>query len=534
MSMTSRLSKLGKVTYILITLNYDSRDMLTEEKYVRWNSGTSTWDVMYWGKYVYDIAGNMLRRFVNQIVNGNEKFYFDVFLYSRGYQMTQISRTELVTSENRQFSLTYDANGNMTHIQQNAPFTDSFYNITEMEFQFDEKNRMTNYRFGGAGSYYAIKYDSLGRVRERVDLTPTTTKYYSDGRSLLQQLNDSNDVEFDYFRGPTGLMRQWEENGSPTKRFYIKDPLGTVWALVDPSNLTVKRYNYNAWGEHLDKDDTDFPTDTNYMRYIGCRVEAFGDSTHQTDAVYHFDHRHYSSQIGFLQRDELYLNDLISRTFADHYIYALNSPTNLNDPSGLWPIVHCCRQHWDWKPRKTKDADILYYEGIIKGVVTQNFTFGGWSYPEILYFDCAVFDIIYSCYKEWAHKCPDSILKHYDCYDWDDLKAPGKDPYIEITWELPLFDSLWAAYVYIITHKLPPKISVKNWSKIHPITRGYSHVTTQVVVCYYAEDKNKVKIATLQDLVYGAFKLFDVRICIHVQCDKDMEALQGINQCKDQ
>ena len=328
--------------YYVTSFNYDSRDMLTEEKYLRWNSGTSAWMIMYWGQYKYDTAGNMVERIVKQIVNGSMKIYKDEgFTYSRGYQLMTFIRNNFIDAESRTFALTYDANGNMTHIEQSTAFTDSFYDITEMEFQFDLKNRMTQYRFGGSGRWYEIKYDALGRVRERVDLTPDTTKYYYDGRSLLQQLNDSNDVEFDYFRGPTGLMRQWEENVSPTKRFYIKDPLGTVWALVDTTTLDVERYNYNAWGEHLDKDDTDFPTDANLMRYIGCRVERFGNSTGQTDVIYHFSNRFYiPSLMRFLQREP----NSLSRDYKDHpYSYADNAPVIKSDPTGLSPGSFCPR-----------------------------------------------------------------------------------------------------------------------------------------------------------------------------------------------
>jgi len=308
-------SDLDTDAYYVTTFNYDSRDMLIEEKYLRWDNTNSVWKVMYWGRYLYDIAGNMYKREVEQIVNGNGKSYMDIFTYSRGYQLTTFDRWAPLggQGQGRTFTLTYDSNGNMTHIQQNQAFTDSFYDITEMEFDYDAKNRLVKYRFGGAGSWYEIKYDALGRVRERVDLTPTTTKYYSDGRQLVQQLDNSNTVQFDYLRGPTGLDRQWNETND-TRRFYIKDNLGTVWAIVNPSDLSVKPYNYNAWGEHLDKDDTDFPTDANWMRYIGCRVEAFGKgTTTQRDVIYHLDHRHYCPDVmGFISRDPLNIDPLWS------------------------------------------------------------------------------------------------------------------------------------------------------------------------------------------------------------------------------
>jgi len=331
--------------YYVTTFNYDSRDMLTDEKYLRWDNANTIWKVMYWGHYNYDTAGNMVNRVVSQIVNGVAKMYIDgPFTYSRGYQLRYFNRTDPGNAETRAYNLTYDANGNVTHIQRQQgqqPFTDSFYEITEMEFDYDAKNRLVKYRFGGAGSWYDIKYDALGRVRERVDLTPTTSKYYLDGRQLIQQLDSYNNVQFDYLRGATGLDRQWNETND-TRRFYIKDNLGTVWAVVNPSDLSVKRYNYNAWGEHLDKDDTDFPTDTNWMRYIGCRVEAFGKgTTTQRDAIYHLDFRDYLPITQcFLNRDPLTLKDINSWKLPSglySYVYSLNDPSNRSDVLGLHP-----------------------------------------------------------------------------------------------------------------------------------------------------------------------------------------------------
>jgi len=319
--------------------------MSTEEISLRWDDANTVWKVMYWGRYSYDTAGNMVQRVVYQIVNGNSKSYQDTFAYSRGYQLTSITRGTPAGGAGQviPINLTYDSNGNVTHIDQNGSFTDSFYDITEMEFDYDAKNRLVKYRFSGAGSWYDIKYDALGRVRERVDLTPTTTKYYLDGRQLIQQLDSSNNVQFHYLRGATGLDRQWNETND-TRRFYIKDNLGTVWAIVNPSDLSVKHYNYNAWGEHLDKDDTDFPTDTNWMRYIGCRVEAFGKgTTTQRDAIYHLDHRYFIPGINmFIQRDP-YINSgnmrfpVVSAFRANPYLYALNSPGLFKDPNGLSP-----------------------------------------------------------------------------------------------------------------------------------------------------------------------------------------------------
>ena len=329
------------LAHYVTTLNYDSPDMLVEEKYLRWDGDNDEWMVMYWARYKYDTAGNMVERDVEQIVNGDTKVYSDLMTYSRGYQLTQIIRT--IPGEMDIDPFTYDENGNLTTLP-GLYFEDEFYRMTTMEFQYDKKNRLIKYRFGGEGYWNEIKYDALGRVRERLsaDETPITKKFYSDGRQSIQQLNDSNDAEFDYLRGPTVLDRQWDETND-TRRFYIKDNLGTVWAMVNPSDLSVKRYNYNAWGEHLDASDPNFPDyddDPNLMRYIGCRVEAFGTgTTSQRDAIYHLDHRHYLPGLGrFLQREPIIKHCNGEDESPMPYTYCKNRPSDIADPTGLWLV----------------------------------------------------------------------------------------------------------------------------------------------------------------------------------------------------
>ena len=338
--------------YYVTTFNYDSRDMLVEEKYLRWDGDNDEWMVMYWARYKYDTAGNMVYRNVEQIAGGDAKSYEDTMLYSRGYQMMTLTRTDNVNLEVCTYTMGYDYNGNMTSMTRTGggPFTDLFYEITQMEFQYDLKNRLIKYRFGGEGDWAEIMYDALGRVRERFSTGETTydDKYYYDGRQLIQQIDSYNNAEFDYLRGPTGLDRQWNE-ASDKRYFYIKDPLGTVWAMIE-SGFTpqkspiIRLYNYNAWGEHIDASDINFPDyddDPNLMRYIGCRVEAFGKgTTTQRDALYHLDHRHYLPVLGrFLQREPISTEKPETGCENHPYAYCQGDPLNQSDPEGLWVIL---------------------------------------------------------------------------------------------------------------------------------------------------------------------------------------------------
>jgi RHS repeat-associated protein len=347
-------SDTDKSAHYIINYRYDSRDMLVEEKYQRWNDGNSCWDVLYCAQYKYDTAGNIVLRRISQMVSGTTKTYEDAsFVYSRGYHLKQFTRTAILTggNENHNVAFTYDANGNCTHILQSGSFTDNnFYGVTEMEFQYNADDKLIEFRYDGSGNWNEIQYDAIGRVIERIDTSSVSSKYYYDNHQLVQQLDSSNEVDFDYFAGPLGLMRQIDETGAgDEKRLYILDGKRTVKALVDPSDLSIKRYNYNSFGEHLEKDSA-FPSESNVIRYIGNRLEGFAKSLDAKGALYHLGHRHYLAQLGlFLQRDPLYTAISPKAYYVkdiNPYGYSGNNPVMKVDRHGLTSCFDDINSFW--------------------------------------------------------------------------------------------------------------------------------------------------------------------------------------------
>ena len=76
------------------------------------------------------------------------------------------------------------------------------------------------------------------------------------------------------------------------------------------------------------------------MRHIACRFEAFGNSTAQTDVIYHLDYRNYIPIIAsFSQREPLLSCN--NPDLLKPYSYAKSNPPNLKDPHGLFYRCEC-------------------------------------------------------------------------------------------------------------------------------------------------------------------------------------------------
>ncbi len=338
---------------------YDYRDRLVEERYLKYNSTTERMDVYRAREYTYDINGNMTKK---KILEGDDSIEYTI-TYSKGAHITDWDNAVSGGgSASSNLVPTYDANGNMTQLPAvTVTSGPSQFDLLQMDFTYDRKNRLSTYQIN-SGDTRTLKWDALGRIREKtwtVGETSYTQVFYHDGRTLMQIWDEtregvvvSRDIAYDLYVGETGYLKDIDFNSDPDEEGYlVKDAQGSVRAIVNVTysggayTVTTERYNTDGYGAWLDFDDA-HSNGAHFMRYISTRVEDYCDSgsTNDNQALYHTDHRHYLPFLGiFLQREPLmvsasqnYISQLSENPAGlNPYRYANNKPTISTDRTGL-------------------------------------------------------------------------------------------------------------------------------------------------------------------------------------------------------
>jgi RHS repeat-associated protein len=231
--------------------------------------------------------------------------------------------------------------------------------------KYDSHNRLSEYIVTDDRKT-RLYYDPMSRVfrkEEYVWNNPdwdvyATTHYYYDGGNLVQEFNQmlrgvpghempTDLITWDYLRGVAGhVVRRREIVGpSATDKLQVCDFQGSVKQEMDPdvtgaSVGTENGYVALAAGEPLPMAQ---PSDTNHIQFHGGFLEDQNIHTTQgTDGdmgyFYRMGVRHYSPALNrFMQRDPLSYTrqpGASSPLSLNPYIYAINQPLQMSDPSG--------------------------------------------------------------------------------------------------------------------------------------------------------------------------------------------------------
>jgi len=104
--------------------------------------------------------------------------------------------------------------------------------------------------------------------------------------------------------------------------------LGSITEITGKEGNPLRSYSYDARGEMTSGETAH---DVNPFRYVGACGVRWQDNTL---GMYHTGARFYSPQVGrFTQRDPVTGRANLPQTY-NKYVYALNSPTTIIDPSG--------------------------------------------------------------------------------------------------------------------------------------------------------------------------------------------------------
>lgn len=216
---------------------------------------------------------------------------------------------------NRQLELggkrmSFDANGNLTSVADASGTT---------TLSWDARDRLTG--ITGPGQTVAMRYDAFGRRVAKV-VNGRATTYRLDGTEVVGEVADGRRAEYLRTRAVDETLARSDSDGT----FYLlQDALRSTVALLDESGGVVRSFSYDPFGTTAVSG--------------GASVVPFQFTGRENDAngLYFYRARYYSPANGrFISEDPIGL----AGGGPNYYLYALDDPTNLTDPSGrIVPLI---------------------------------------------------------------------------------------------------------------------------------------------------------------------------------------------------
>jgi RHS repeat-associated protein len=165
-------------------------------------------------------------------------------------------------------------------------------------------------------------YDYMGRRSSSTDSLGNTIYYHYDGWNVVAESNSSGQITANYYYDNNGQIMSMKKNGN--YYYYQFNAHGDVVSLTDESGSVVNTYKYDPWGKLLSSSETI----SNPYRYASYRYD--------TDTgLYYLRARYYSPEIYRFMNKDLYAGDLRTPKTLNSYVYVMDNPVNLIDPTGL-------------------------------------------------------------------------------------------------------------------------------------------------------------------------------------------------------
>ena len=224
------------------------------------------------------------------------------------------------------------------------------------------------------GRILSYEHDPLGRrIVKRIDGT-IVAKYLWQGLTKLLAIYDDSDNLIQRFEYADGRMPVAMTQAGIT--YYLAyDPVGTIRVVTDASGNTVKRMDYDAFGNII--------TDTHSALTIPF---GFAGGLRDPDTgLVRFGYRDYDPDTGrWTAKDPIFF----AGGDTNLYGYVLNDPVNLIDPLGLWTFKYAAGGHaptgpWPVAAGATVSSELvnpLNASGKLKGRgITPEATAGVWA-----------------------------------------------------------------------------------------------------------------------------------------------------------
>lgn len=293
----------GRFTYV-----YDELSRLTE---VQQNDALLR-------KYTYDAFGNRTQK--RDYATGIENV--TNYVYNMNNQL--VLESDAVTSK----VYSYDHRGNLLNMKSKDEVLKSF--------AFDATNRMTasmgivdgvwknaTYAYNGLGyrmeqnTYTGMLHENPeNKILYTIDMT---RQYYN----LLQTNSGESNARTYYWDGNVAAMEVYGE-----ERYYLQDDLGSPMQLLNVDGMSYEVFAYDEFGLGL----VDQPRNSQAFGFTGYQMDEVG-------GLCFAQARRYDPQIGRFVSEDKVRGFLETPYTMNHYGYCWNSPLDLIDLNGMFPVI---------------------------------------------------------------------------------------------------------------------------------------------------------------------------------------------------
>ncbi len=333
------------------TYYYDIVGNITEIK----KSERSTPDTMSaYRSYTYDEKNQLLSETISKKDNNNNTITTKTeFTYD---DLGNISNKTITDSDGTPTVIEYnygkDANAGWNHILKSVNLNGDNEISENEKIKYDAIGNPTNY-LGANLSWYgreltnytkgstsvAYTYDADGLRVTKIHNNVKSTYHYVSG---LLRYETRGNLKFYYSYDASGnlsAIRYYDNSNAMHEYFVLTNQQGDVVALYDNNGTCVVTYEYDAWGNVINKTDItgiNF-AELNPIRYRGYYYDS-------ETGLYYLQSRYYNPQVGrFISADGVeYIGTGVNILCFNMFIYCCNNPIKYTDPTG------CAPEWWQW------------------------------------------------------------------------------------------------------------------------------------------------------------------------------------------
>lgn len=295
-----------------VNYSYDATGKLLEEKITEGDNTTLT-------SYTYDAMGNRQSKTHNGVTTN----------------YTYNANDQLVSEETAGVETKYqwDANGNLigkTTDQGEIKYT---WNSNNRLIQIDDqiKQVKVNYTYDGENNRIGRTMEQGGNITETQYLVDSE-RPFSEITVERIRLNNGAWEEHSYLHTPDGVGDLLTQTKAGQTVYLYQDGQGSTRFVTDNTGVITETHSFDAFGDEVQAFGQ-MPTTTDIKHlYVG---EYFDQDAN----FYHMRAREYAPAVGrFTSLDEFEGEHNVPLTL-NKYIYAVNDPLNVVDPSGRFFYV---------------------------------------------------------------------------------------------------------------------------------------------------------------------------------------------------